>query len=40
MTEKYQMKKEDLINEFGGLDIVKYDLQMKKVMNLLKEYNK
>ena len=40
LAAKYNMKKEDLLKEFGGLDLVKYDLQMRKVVELLKEYNK
>ena len=40
LSKKYQMSKEDLISEFGGIDIVKYDLQMRKAIDLLKEYNK
>ena len=40
LAEKYQMKKEDFLKEFGGLDLVKYDLEMRKVIELLKEYNK
>lgn len=40
LAEKYQMKKEDFLKEFGGMDLVKYDLEMRKVIDLLKEYNK
>ena len=40
LAEKYQMSKEDFLKEFGGLDFVKYDLEMRKVIELLKEYNK
>ena len=40
LAEKYQMKKEDFLAQFGGLDLVKYDLEMRKVVELLKEYNK
>jgi len=40
LAEKYQMKKENFLKEFGGLDLVKYDLEMRKVIDLLKEYNK
>ena len=40
LAEKYQMKKEDFLKEFGGMDLVKYDLEMRKVIELLKEYNK
>ena len=40
MAKEYKMKKEDFIKTFGGLDIVKYDLQIRRVMDLLKENNK
>ena len=40
LAKKYQMEKEAFINEFGGLDLVKYDLEMRKVMEALKELNK
>ena len=40
LAKKYQMSKEDFLEQFGGLDLVKYDLQMRKVVELLKEYNK
>ncbi len=40
LAEKYQMKQEALLKQFGGIDLVKYDLEMRKVIDLLKEYNK
>lgn len=40
LAKKYQMQKEEFINEFGGLELVKYDLEMRKVMEALKELNK
>ena len=40
LAEKYQMKKEDLIKEFGGMDVIMYDLEIRKVFDKLKEYNK
>ncbi len=40
MAKKYQMKKNDFLNAFGGKDMVKYDLEIRKVIELLKEYNK
>ena len=40
LAKKYQMSKEDFLKEFGGLDFVKYDLEMRKVIELLKDYNK
>lgn len=35
-SEKYQMTKDDYINALGGLEIVKYDLKMKKAIEFLK----
>ena len=40
MAKKYQMKKEEFIKAFGGKDMVKYDLEIRKIIELLKEYNK
>lgn len=40
LAEKYQMEKEDFLKEFGGLELVKYDLEVRKVIELLKELNK
>lgn len=40
LAKKYQMEKEDFLEQFGGLDMVQYDLEMRKVVELLKEYNK
>ena len=37
MASKYQMKKEELIQAFGGLDMIKYDVKMKKTLELLKD---
>lgn len=37
---KYNMKKEDLLKEFGGLEMIMYDLEVRKVFDKLKEYNK
>ena len=36
LAEKYQMKKEEFLKLFGGLDMVKYDLEMRAAMNVLK----
>lgn len=33
----YQMKKEEFLTSFGGLEMVKYDLKMRKAMEILKE---
>lgn len=40
LADKYQMPKEELVKEFGGLDMIKYDLEMRKVIETLKELNK
>lgn len=40
LAAKYQMKKEDFLKEFGGLEMVQYDLEVRKTMELLKELNK
>ena len=40
LAKKYQMDKEDFLKQFGGLEMVQYDLEMRKVVELLKEYNK
>ncbi len=39
LAKKYQMEKEAFLNAFGGLDMIKYDLEMRKTVNLLKENN-
>lgn len=36
LAEKYQMKEEDFLKLFGGIEMVKYDLEMRKAMNILK----
>ena len=36
LAEKYQMKNEEFLKLFGGLDMVKYDLEMRAAMNVLK----
>lgn len=37
LASHYQMSKEEFLNAFGGLDMVKYDLKMRKAMETLKE---
>ena len=39
LAEKYQMSKEDFLKQFGGEDFVRYDLELRKTMDLLKEFN-
>ena len=36
MAENYGMTKEDLLKEFGGLDMVKYDMKMREAINIVK----
>ena len=40
LAEKYQMKKEEFLNQFGGLEMIQYDLEMHKTLDVLKELNK
>ncbi|HIS38895.1 MAG TPA: trigger factor [Candidatus Onthousia faecavium] len=40
LAEKYQMEQEVFLEQFGGLDMVQYDLEMRKTIELLKEANK
>jgi FKBP-type peptidyl-prolyl cis-trans isomerase (trigger factor) len=39
LAELYQMKKEELVDAFGGLDMIKYDLKIRKTIDFLKENN-
>ena len=40
LASKYQMEKEDFLKQFGGLDMIQYDLEMRKTIDKLKELNK
>ena len=40
LASKYQMEKDEFLKQFGGLDMIQYDLEMKKTMDKLKELNK
>lgn len=40
LSAKYNMNEEDFLKTFGGADMIKYDLEMRKVIELLKELNK
>ena len=40
LAEKYQMDKNEFLAQFGGIDMIQYDLEIRKVMELLKELNK
>jgi hypothetical protein len=33
------MTKDELVNAFGGKDMIKYDLKMRRTIELLKENN-
>ncbi len=36
MASKYNMKEEEFLNAFGGLDMMKYDMKMRKAIEVLK----
>ena len=36
MAEKYNMKEKEFLEAFGGLDMMKYDMKMRKSMEVLK----
>ena len=40
LAEKYQMPKDEFVNQFGGMDAIRYDLEMNRTINKLKELNK
>lgn len=40
LAKKYQMEKEEFLKQFGGIDMIQYDLEMRKVVEHLKELNK
>ena len=40
LAKKYQMSKEDFLQQFGGIELIKYDLEVRKTIDLLKELNK
>ncbi len=37
LAAKYKMEKDEFIKQFGGLDMIKYDLEMQKVIEILKK---
>lgn len=39
LATKYNMKKDEFLKLFGGLEMVKYDLEMRKAIELLKDNN-
>ena len=40
LASKYQMEKDEFLTQFGGIDMIKYDLEMRKTIDLLKDLNK
>lgn len=40
LADKYQVSKEEFLEQFGGLEMIQYDLEMRKTIDLLKELNK
>ena len=40
LAKKYKMEKEEFLKQFGGLDMIKYDMEMRKAIEFLKENNK
>ena len=39
LAVKYQMKKDEFLKLFGGIEMVKYDLEMRKAIEILKDNN-
>ena len=39
LADTYQMKKEEFLKAFGGLDMIEYDMKMRKAIEILKENN-
>ena len=39
LANKYQMKKDEFLNLFGGIEMVEYDMKMRKAIEILKENN-
>lgn len=36
LSKKYNMTKEELLNQFGGIEMIKYNMQMEKAIDVLK----
>ena len=36
LAKKYQMKKDEFLNLFGGLEMVEYDMKMRKALDIIK----
>ena len=39
LAEKYGMTSEDFLKELGGLEVLKYDMTMRKAIDCMKESN-
>lgn len=39
ICEKYKMTEEELLKELGGIEAIKYDISMRKALDILKENN-
>lgn len=39
LAKKYNMEKEEMIKRFGGIEMIQYDFQMRKTIDVLKELN-
>ena len=40
LETRYKMKKDDILKQLGSTDMIKYDLEIRKVIEILKEANK
>ena len=40
LAEEYKMEKEEFLKQFGGIEMIQYDLEMRKTIERLKELNK
>ena len=40
LAKQYKVTKDEFLKQFGGIDMVQYDLEVRKTIELLKELNK
>ncbi len=40
LAKEYKMEKEEFLKQFGGIDMIQYDLEIRKTIEKLKELNK
>ncbi len=40
LAKKYNMPKEEFLKNFGGIEMISYDMEIRKVVDILKEENK